>query len=575
MEHSSLLSDYQILIFLLEVLVILVLNHLVSKPFRRAKLSTIPAEMLIGIVLGPTVLARLSPELFSFLFPAVASRHYMLETVGWIGILFMLLVTGMSFNLQSAFRQRKQVLSISLPAILVPFVVGMIASLMFGNPSGTDQLLFSLLFACFVAFASMPVSMRILSDMKILNSDFGILAGSTLSVVDLVGWISFTSLIASIQNGHIDILLFGRGFGLTALLTVLMLGSVWYARTRHQARLDKLRDNQEHMVTIVLITGITTGIATILIGVHALYGFFLAGLVIGESRIANAKTRLNIEKIMESFFIPVFFVSVGLRFDFIAHFHAGLFLFFSVVAIGLRFGGAWLGTQLAGMDPSNRLLLAASHLTSGELHIIMAMVAREAQLINDEMLVAIISGTVVSAIIASPLCGFFLARNSKFNIMDYLPSSGLIHRLSGNKKQTVLHELSVRAEAITNIDAAKLEIAINYRENQVSTAMGHRLAFPHARIAHCAMPLIICARSETGIDDWDSPDGVDVHLVFLIITDSQNDTTQLQILKLLGTALRSDSAVKYLIETASTDALFQALQTCFEKKPPGTPGGLV
>src|SRR5689334_16467794 len=108
------LNEANILIFLVQILLLLGLSRAAGEIFRRLHQPSFPAEILVGVLLGPTIFGRYCPELHNIIFPLEMSQRIMLETVSWLGVFFFLLQTGLEIDFSSAWRQRGDALMIAL-----------------------------------------------------------------------------------------------------------------------------------------------------------------------------------------------------------------------------------------------------------------------------------------------------------------------------------------------------------------------------------------------------------------------------------------------------------------------------
>jgi Kef-type K+ transport system membrane component KefB len=151
-------------------------------------------------------------------------------------------------------------------------------------------------------------------------------------------------------------------------------------------------------LTFVCLIGFLCGAITLKIGIHALFGFFIAGMMVGECSALSEKTRHVISQMVHAIFIPLFFASIGLKIDFLASFDLFLVAFIFLIGLGGRFIGAWLGTRLAGQSRANRLLISIAHTPGGEMQIVVGMLALEYGLITEPVFVAIVFGAVASSL---------------------------------------------------------------------------------------------------------------------------------------------------------------------------------
>ncbi|MFH1943053.1 MAG: cation:proton antiporter, partial [bacterium] len=122
------LNEQNVFIFLIQIVILLGLARSMGELFRKWKQPPLTAEILVGVVLGPTVLGRFIPSLHGILFPTNAVQQNMLETVAWLGVLFLLLETGLEVDFSSAWRQRGDAFKIAIMDIVIPMVIAFIPS---------------------------------------------------------------------------------------------------------------------------------------------------------------------------------------------------------------------------------------------------------------------------------------------------------------------------------------------------------------------------------------------------------------------------------------------------------------
>ena len=167
-------------------------------------------------------------------------------------------------------------------------------------------------------------------------------------------------------------------------------------------------------LTVTLLLGLLFGAITQKLGVHALFGFFLAGIVAGEAKSLSEDTRRVISQMVYSLFVPLFFANIGLKIDFAANFHLGLVALIGAVGIGGRYLGTWIGVSLAHVPRVNRHLLSITHTPGGMMEIVVALLALETNLITAPIFVAIVFSAVVSSVVMGPWMACALARSARY-----------------------------------------------------------------------------------------------------------------------------------------------------------------
>jgi Kef-type K+ transport system membrane component KefB len=516
------INEQNILVFLVQIFLLLGLARGLGEVFRRWKQPALTAEILIGIILGPTILGRLLPGVYQAIFPPDPIQQNMLETVGWIGVLFLLLETGLEVDFSSAWRQRGDALKIALTDIVVPVVIGFGASMLL--PDGYlaqpgHRIAFALFMAMVLAISAMPVAARALYDLNLSKTDLGFLIMSAMSVNDIIGWLLFTLVLSFSTQGHPNV----------ARILAIFVGTIGFAvfcltvgrRLANGVVLELRRREMPQpgaALTFIVLLGVLCGAITQWLGIHALFGFFLAGIMAGEAKELSERTRQIVSQMVYAVFVPLFFTSIGLKIDFAAHFNWLLVVFVAVIGIGSRYLGAWLGVRLTELPRSNRAAIAVAHTPGGAMEIIVGLLALEYGLITQAVFVAIVFGALVSSIILGPWLSYSISRRKEVSILEFFSRASIRADMKVTTREQAIRELSDLAAAQERVhEAHDIYAAVMERENEMSTALEGGLAIPHARFQRMLRPIIVFGRSLTGIEDWDAPDGQHIHFVFLVL----------------------------------------------------------
>src|SRR5271163_2387740 len=287
-------------------------------------------EIMVGILLGPTVLGHFKPGLYAFIFPATGNLPIVLETVTTLGVVFFLLTAGLEIDLRSIYRQGRSALLVSFFGVVIPFAFGFGAAGLFprflGAAPGADRLIFALFVGTALSISALPVIAKILMDLNLLRTEVGTVIISSAMFDDLVGWILFSFVLGMLHppaGGSI-----GDGVKHTIILVLLFVGLML---TVGRWLIDKILPIlQAHTtwpggVLGFIFTLTLAGAAfTEYAGIHAVFGAFVIGIAIGESGHLRKRTSESIHQIVTNVFAPFFFASIGLRTNFAANFHLGL-----------------------------------------------------------------------------------------------------------------------------------------------------------------------------------------------------------------------------------------------------------
>ena len=565
------LDESHIFLFLAQVFVLLLCARGLGELFRRWKQPALPAELLVGIFLGPTILGRFLPGIHAALFPPDAAQQNMLETVAWLGVLFMLLDTGLEIDFSIAWRQRGSALVIALADILVPMAVAFVPVMFLPDEflaHADRRLVFGLFMATVMTISAMPVAARCLHDLNLLKTDLGFLTMSALAVNDIIGWVLFAIILGlftqtSFALGSI-LLVFAGTLGSSIL--ALTLGRPFSARIFDAMKAREFPEPASSL-TVTLLLGLLFGAITQKLGVHALFGFFLAGIVAGEAKSLSEDTRRVISQMVYSLFVPLFFANIGLKIDFAANFHLGLVVLICVVGIAGRYLGAWFGVTLARVPRVNRNLISIAHTPGGMMEIVVALLALEAGLITHAIFVAIVFSAVFSSVVMGPWMTRALARRRAVSPAQFLDERALVVQLPDDGRAEALRLLAAKVAQLTSpVAAHRIEQLALAREKEFGTGIGHGVAIPHVRLDHLRNPILAYGHSPEGLD-WDAPDAEPVHHVFFLASAAGAEDIHVQILAQIARAMARAPNRERLSGAPDAPALYAALQTVLAPPP--------
>ena len=481
------LTEQNIFIFLIQVFLLLGSARVAGELFSKLKQPPLTAEIIVGIILGPTILGRFFPQAYQFLFPKDIIQSSMLETVAWLGILFLLLESGLEMDFSSAWRQRGNALRIALADIILPFILGFIVFLFLPahylvNPH--QRIIFAVFMAAVVTISAMPVVVRALHDLRLSKTDLGFLIMSALSVNDIMGWFIFTLVLGIFSHASIDVIKIFSFFFLITGFTVLVL-----TLGRNFANYFISKIQSKHMpepatsLTFICLLGVLCGAITQKIGINALFGFFVAGIMAGEARALSERTRQVISQMVYAIFVPLFFVGIGLKMDFLRNFDIFLVILLSTVAIGGKFLGAWLGVNFARVEKSNRLPVAIAHTPGGVMEIVFGLIALQYHLITGPIFVAIVFSAVISSVIFGPWLSHAIRKRKEISVLEFFSRRTIIAELATGERDVAIRKLCEMVGEQEGIaDKEILYSRVLKRENSMGTALEEGVAIPHARL---------------------------------------------------------------------------------------------
>jgi Kef-type K+ transport system membrane component KefB/mannitol/fructose-specific phosphotransferase system IIA component (Ntr-type) len=558
------LQESHIFTFLLQILLLLGLARGLGEIFRRFSQPPFPAEILVGILLGPTILGQYWPAAHATIFPADMVQQSMLETVSWLGVFFLLLQTGLEVDFSSAWRQRGDALKIALVDIVVPMLVAFFPCLLLPdeylvNPG--QRFGFALFIATAMTISALPVAARALQDLKLLKTEMGFLIMSALSVNDIIGWLIFTLVLGFLTQDNLDLIRAAVILSTTLGFTVVcMTGGRNFANFMISYFKKTRMPEPGSSLTFIFILGLLCGTFTQWVGIHALFGFFIAGIMAGEARALSEKTRQIISQIVFAVFVPLFFANIGLKINFARNFDWPLVSFICLVGVSGRFLGAWLGAMLTRTHRENRLPIAIAHTPGGAMEIVIALLALENNLITERVFIAIVAGAVFSSIIFGPWLNWAIRRRKKVSILEFFSRRAVVPDLRAVTRDQAIRELCEQVGEEESVDAEEIAALVLKREEQLGTAFEDMLAVPHTRVPALRRPVIAFGRSLSGLD-WDSPDGLPTHFIFLVLVPEHLPDIHVQILQTIAKVMGKEDSSRFM--TPEKPGLWKLLEEAF------------
>jgi len=562
------LEEHHIFLFLVQTGLLLGLARFFGEIFRRYGQPAMTAEILVGVFLGPTVLGRFAPGFFEALFPPDAIQQAMLETMAWLGVLFLLLETGLEIDFSIAWRQRGSAMVIALADIVLPMVVAFLAVVFLPARYLADpdkRIIFSLFMATVMTISAMPVSARVFKDLKLLKTDMGFLTMSALAVNDIIGWVLFSIILGIFLQASVNLAQIGLIFIYTISFSALALtfGRRLSIRVFDGVRARGLPEPGTSL-TLTCMLGLIFGSFTQWLGLHALFGFFIAGVVAGEAKSLSEDTRRVISQMVHSIFIPLFFANIGLKIDVAANFDWFMVGLITLIGVGGRYFGAWAGVRMVKVPRADRTLIAIAHIPGGMMEIVVALLALENNLITKPVFVGIVFSAVFSCVLMGPWAARALAKLPQLPLPDFLRRESVFLLGKVDSRQASIRPFAkLLARAEEGMSEAGLLEKVLLREEEYGTAIGGGLAIPHLRVEGLRAPFLGFARLAEGID-WNAPDGKPVRHVFFVASPAGADDVHVRILAAIGRIFSRPELVAIIDGADNPEALHRILSKALE-----------
>lgn len=567
-------TPHEITVFLMSLAVMLGLAKWLGEVARRYRQPSVLGEIFAGVLLGPTVFGALAPDAFHTLFPTTSNVPIALDGLTLLAVILLLLVAGLEVNLGVVRKQGKATLFISSTGIFFPFILGfgmvwLLPGLM-GQPDPQMKLPMALFVGIALSITALPVIAKILIDLNISKSDLGMLIMSSAMVNDLLGWIGFAMVLAMLPASGLGAeAAMGHGLAVTVAMMFIFLGAMLtvgrWAAHRVLAYVQAHFSWPGGVLMFVIVLAVFCASLTEWIGIHSIFGAFIAGVAIGDSRHLREKTRQTIHEFITNIFAPIFFASIGLRVNFVESFDLTLVLIVLAIACIGKIGGCYLGAKWAGMSRNESWAVGFGMVARGAMEIILAQLALDAGLIDQYMFVAIVIMALVTSVISGPAIERFIRRKQSRSLADVLTDKHFVPQLEAENCREAIVELSRRAAQITKLPEEEIINAVWLREQMLRTGLSDGVAVPHARLPSIKEPLIVLGRSKAGVD-FDAADGRSSHIICLLLTPQHDQSAQLELLDMVARAFSDQIAREDTMKAASFTEVLAAIRLAMSRR---------
>lgn len=407
---------------LIQIIVVLLMVRLFGYLFNLIGQPGVIGEIVAGIVLGPSVLGFFFPDAFLFLFPAHSLTN--LELLSQVGLILFMFVIGMELDFSVLKNKINETLVISHAGILVPFFLGILSSYWIYETYASSQtpfLPFALFIGISMSITAFPVLARIIQERNMTKTPLGTLVIASAANDDVTAWCLLAVVIAIAKAGSFASALYSVG------LAVAYIAVMFFVIRPFLKKVGEVYANREAInktfVAFILLILIISSCITETIGIHALFGAFMAGVVM-PSNLGFRKVMMEkVEDISLVFFLPLFFAFTGLRTQ------IGLInspelwmvcLLLVTVAIVGKLGGCAIAARLVGESWKDSLTIGTLMNTRGLMELIALNIGYEMGVLPPPIFVILVIMALVTTFMTTPLLHlverFFVRREEKLSL---------------------------------------------------------------------------------------------------------------------------------------------------------------
>lgn len=395
-------------ILLLQIIVILITCRLFGWLFAKMQQPTVIGEIVAGIVLGPSVLGHLLPSVSAFLFPFDSLQN--INMLSQFGLILFMFAIGMELNITEVRQKLKETILISHTSTIFPFFLGMVTAYFLYNKYAYESTPF-LSFALFVSIAlsitAFPVLARIIQEKGLTKTHLGTISLASAANGDITAWCLLAVVVAIAQAGSMLSAIYNIGFSFIYLLLMFTVIRPFLRMIGHIYHNKEVVD--KGLVAFMFLLLIVSSYLTEILGLHALFGAFVAGVVMPDNIKFRKIMTEKVEDVSLALFLPLFFVSTGLRTEIgllnspELWYMCGIFI---LVAIIGKFGGSLVAARFVGETWKDSLYIGALMNTRGLMELVVLTIGYDMKILTPPIFVMLVLMTLVTTFMTTPLISF-------------------------------------------------------------------------------------------------------------------------------------------------------------------------
>jgi len=394
----------------LQLLIIICASGVVGWIFTRCGQTAVIGEMVAGILLGPSLFGLIAPNAFHFIF--AASSLDTLRLLSQIGVCLFLFTVGMELDVSEVRHKAQTAVVVSHSSIVIPYFLGVALALFLYSQlaqPGASFLAFALFMGISMSITAFPVLVRILQDRGIFKTSLGSTATACAAVDDVTAWCVLAFVVAIARATSLGGAALNLGLVLVFITLMLFVIKPKLPGWLGQRALER-PDPSKTVLAVVFGLVLVSALTTELIGIHALFGAFLAGIIMPTEAGFREKLVIRVENLSAVLLLPVFFAFTGLRTQ------IGLLngaqdwlicLVIIAIATAGKLGGSALAARLTGIKWREALQLGALMNTRGLMELIALNIGYDMGILSQHIFTMLVIMALVTTIMTGPLVTVF------------------------------------------------------------------------------------------------------------------------------------------------------------------------
>ncbi|KAI7895587.1 Sodium/hydrogen exchanger family-domain-containing protein [Mucor mucedo] len=398
-------SSDPIVLFIIQVAIILAFCRIIAIPLGYLRQPKVISEVIAGIILGPTAMGRI-PGFKQAIFPAESLPF--LNLIATLGLVFFLFQVGLEVDVQVIKKDWRKSVSIAVAGMALPFGLGAAVSVglyKLQNDSSIPFGSFLLFLGVAMSITAFPVLARILAELKLLRTKVGAITMASGLINDCTAWVLLALVVALLNSsgGIVALYVFLTAVGFT-IFVIFGVGPLY---RKLCVRTNSFEDGPSPLLmTVTLMIVLLCAFVTDIIGVHAIFGGFLAGVIIPHEHDLSIKITEKIEDMINIIFLPLYFTLSGLKTQ-IGLLDTGIVWGYVILVIFLACFGKIIGctaaAKLSGMTTRESLAVGFLMNCKGLVELIVLNLGHDAGVLNDQVFVIMVVMALVTTFMTTPV----------------------------------------------------------------------------------------------------------------------------------------------------------------------------
>jgi Kef-type K+ transport system membrane component KefB len=393
-------------LLILQIGIILVAARLIGWLFRKLHQPRVVGEMFAGILLGPSLLGRIAPDISAAVFPPDSLGY--LNALSQVGLLLFMFLVGCEVDLKQLRKLGRAAVITSNVSIIVPFILGFLLAV-YLYPRLSDPSVHFTGFALFMGAAmsvtAFPVLARILTERNMLRTSVGAVAIACAAVDDVTAWCILAGIIVIVRSSSQELPVWLILLGLSAFILIML-----FVARRGLGKLSALYERRGSLthenIALILLLVLASGWITESLGVHALFGAFLAGVSMPRHHELLQELSQKFEALVVVLLLPLYFAFTGLRSSiFLITGSEMWFYCAAIIALAVigKLGGSMISARLNGIPWREAAAIGVLMNTRGLVELVILNIGLDLGILSQALFSMMVLMALITTLMTTPL----------------------------------------------------------------------------------------------------------------------------------------------------------------------------